>query len=98
MNKVEMIKVVCGKLAENGVKVTQKDMGVYVDAVLDVIRDTMVSGDSVNLTGFGKFEVVDRAARMGVNPQDPTVKIEIPASRVPKFKASQNLKAVVKGE
>lgn len=96
MNKQEMVKVMCSKVAENGEKVSQAKMATYVDTMVDTIREAMVAGDSVNLTGFGKFEVVERAARMGVNPQNPGVKIEIPASKTPKFKASQSLKAMVK--
>lgn len=96
MNKQEMVKVMCAKVAENGDKVSQAKMSTYVDAMVDTIREAMVAGDSVSLTNFGKFEVVERSARMGVNPQNPEVKIEIPASKAPKFKASQSLKAMVK--
>lgn len=98
MNKVELVSACVEKMANDGVKVTKKDFATYVDTMVDVIRETMAAGDSVNLSGFGKFEVVERAARTGVNPQNPSVKIEIPASRAPKFKASQNLKALIKGE
>ena len=98
MNKTELVKVVCSKVAENGDKVSQVKMATYVDAMVDAIREAMCAGDSVNLSGFGKFEVVERAARTGVNPQNPSVKIEIPASRAPKFKASSNLKSLIKGE
>jgi DNA-binding protein HU-beta len=50
----------------------------------------------VSFTGFGKFQTQQRAARTGVNPRNPSQKVEIPAARVPKFSAGSALKSAVK--
>lgn len=67
-----------------------------VDTVLDVIEETLSRGGEINFTGFGKFSVADRGARQGVNPQTGE-RIEIAASRVPRFSAGSALKKAVKG-
>ena len=66
-----------------------------VDAVLRVIEETLSRGGEVNFTGFGKFTVAERGARQGVNPQTGE-RIEIAASRVPRFSAGSSLKNAVK--
>ena len=63
----------------------------HVDAVLSVIEDELKSGREVNITGFGKFSVQEREAREGVNPQTGQ-KMQIKASRTPKFSAGNALK------
>jgi DNA-binding protein HU-beta len=67
-----------------------------VDAVLDSLQEVLSRGGEVNFTGFGKFTVADRSARQGVNPQTGE-KIQIAASRVPRFSAGSSLKSAVKG-
>jgi DNA-binding protein HU-beta len=67
-----------------------------VDAFLEVVEGALKRGSEVNFTGFGKFSVSDRGARQGVNPQTKE-KIQIPASKVPKFSAGTGLKKAVKG-
>ena len=67
-----------------------------VDAVLETVQEVLKRGGDVNFTGFGKFSVADRGARQGVNPQTGE-KIQIPASRVPRFSAGAVLKNAVKG-
>jgi DNA-binding protein HU-beta len=67
-----------------------------VDAVLDTIKEVLARGGEINFTGFGKFSVAERSARQGVNPQTGD-KIQIPASRVPRFSAGSALKSAVKG-
>jgi DNA-binding protein HU-beta len=67
-----------------------------VDAVLDTISDTLRRGGEVAFTGFGKFSVSDRSARQGVNPQTGE-RIQIAASKVPRFSAGAKLKQTVKG-
>jgi DNA-binding protein HU-beta len=67
-----------------------------VNAVLDTIEEVLRRGGEVNFTGFGKFSVADRGARQGVNPQTGE-KIQIAASRVPRFSAGSALKKTVKG-
>lgn len=72
------------------------DAGSAVDAVLDTIKEVLQRGGDINFTGFGKFSVADRGARQGVNPQTGE-RIQIAASRVPRFSAGSSLKSAVKG-
>ena len=67
-----------------------------VGAVLSVIETTLQRGGEVAFTGFGKFSVTERGARQGVNPQTGE-RIQIAASRVPRFSAGSALKKAVKG-
>ncbi len=66
-----------------------------VDAFVDVITETLKRGGEISFTGFGKFSVADRGARQGVNPQTGE-KIQIAASKVPRFSAGSALKQAVK--
>jgi DNA-binding protein HU-beta len=72
------------------------DAGKAVDAVLDTITEVLSRGGDINFTGFGKFSVADRGARQGVNPQTGE-RIQIAATRVPRFSAGSALKSAVKG-
>jgi DNA-binding protein HU-beta len=74
---------------------SKRDAGNAVEAVLDTITSTLVAGDSVTFTGFGKFHTTRRAAREGVNPRNPGQKVHIPAATVPKFSAGSQLKKSV---
>jgi DNA-binding protein HU-beta len=76
---------------------SRRDAGKAVDAFLETISDTLKGGGDVSFTGFGKFSTSQRAARQGVNPRNPSEKVNIPASTVPKFTAGSQLKAAVKG-
>ncbi|SEN27766.1 HU family DNA-binding protein [Lihuaxuella thermophila] len=89
MNKTELIN----KVAE-ATQMTKKDATKSVEAVLDAITEALKSGDKVQLIGFGNFEVRERAARKGRNPQTGE-EIEIPASKVPAFKPGKQLKEEV---
>lgn len=91
MNKTELIARVAEKT-----NLTKKAAGDAVEAVLETITEALAGGDKVTLVGFGTFEVRDRAARRGVNPATGET-IEIPASRVPAFKAGKSLKETVSG-
>jgi DNA-binding protein HU-beta len=73
----------------------KKEAGDAVDAVLKVIEETLSRGGEVNFTGFGKFTVAERGARQGVNPQTGE-RIQIAASKVPRFSAGSALKNAVK--
>jgi len=77
-------------------QLTSRDAGKAVEAFLDVVTDTLKRGGDITFTGFGKFTTQERAARTGVNPRNPSEKVEIPASRVPKFSAGSSLKSAVK--
>lgn len=92
MTKKEMIKEVAEKTG-----FTQKDITAVVDATMETIVDKVKVGEDVKLSGFGTFELVERAERQGRNPQTgETIMIE--ATKAPKFKASQGFKNAVKGE
>jgi DNA-binding protein HU-beta len=80
--------------AESGL--SKGDAGTAVDAVLSVVQSTLQGGEEIAFTGFGKFSVAQRGARQGVNPQTGE-KIQIAASRVPRFSAGSALKKAVKG-
>jgi len=75
---------------------TKKMAAENLDAVLAVITKELRKGGQVTITGFGTFKVSHRKARTGVNPQNPSQKIQIPATKVPTFKAGKNLKEAVK--
>lgn len=70
------------------------DAAKAVDAVLDTIQETLVRGGEVSFTGFGKFSVADRGARQGVNPRTGE-RIQIAASKAPRFSAGSALKKAV---
>lgn len=89
MNKTDLINAVAAKS-----NLTKKVAGDVVDAVFESITEALAAGDKVTLVGFGTFEVRDRAARMGVNPSTKEP-IQIPATRVPAFKAGKALKESV---
>ncbi len=74
---------------------TKKQAAEAVDGVFEAITGALKAGDAVLLTGFGKFEVRQRAARPGINPKT-LVRIQLPARHVPAFKAGKALKAAVK--
>jgi DNA-binding protein HU-beta len=86
MNKTDLVQAVCERTG-----VTKKDVTQVVDAVFDVIQEALSQGDKVQLVGFGNFEIRERAARKGRNPQTGE-EIEIAASRVPAFKAGKSLR------
>lgn len=86
MNKTELIAEVAVKAG-----LSKKDAEKAMNAALDTITDALASGDKVQLVGFGGFETKKREARMGRNPKTKEA-IEIPASRVPVFKAGKALK------
>ena len=81
------------KIAATGL--TKKQAGDALDATLEGIEESLKRGDPVLLTGFGKFEVRTRAARTGINPKT-LEKINLPATKVPAFKAGKALKSAVK--
>jgi DNA-binding protein HU-beta len=74
----------------------RKEAAQAVDAALETIQDTLQRGSEVAFSGFGKFHVAERSARQGVNPATGE-KIQIAASRVPKFTAGSQLKSALKG-
>lgn len=89
MNKADLTHVVAEK---TGLKL--KDSEAAISAALDAITEALVKGEKVQLVGFGSFEVKDRAARTGRNPRTKE-EIDIPAARLPVFKAGKALKETV---
>ena len=89
MNKTEFIAAVAEKA-----EISKKDSEKALKAFVDVVAEQLKAGDKVQLVGFGTFEVSERAAREGRNPQTgKTMKIE--ACKAPKFKAGKALKDAV---
>ena len=89
MNKTELIAAVAEKAG-----LTKKDAERAVNATVETITESLVKGDKVSVSGFGIFEVKNREARVGRNPRTKET-IEIPATRLPGFKASKTLKDTV---
>ena len=90
MNKAELISAVAQQTG-----LTKKDSEAAIDAFVSVVEDTLSKQEKVVLVGFGTFEVKERAARKGRNPQTKE-EIMIPASKAPVFKAGKSLKDAVK--
>lgn len=74
---------------------SKKVSGETVTAVFGAIEESLAKGEKVQLVGFGTFEVRERAARQGRNPQDPSKVIQIPAKKVPVFRPGKALKEKV---
>ena len=89
MNKVELIAQIAEKSG-----LSKKDAEKALAATVDAITEAVSNGDKVQLVGFGGFETKKREARMGRNPKTKEA-IEIPAARVPVFKAGRALKDAV---
>ena len=90
MNKAELIAAVAEKTG-----LTKKDADKAVAALIETVTEALKAGDKIQLVGFGTFEVRERPARVGRNPQTKET-ITIPASKVPAFKAGAALKNAVK--
>ena len=84
MNKAELVAAVAEKA-----EISKKDAEAAVKAFTDVVAEELKKGEKIQLVGFGTFEVSERAARVGRNPQ---TKQEITTSKAPKFKAGKALK------
>jgi len=91
MNKVELIE----KLA-NKVNLDKKVVTQVLEGFEDVVIENLKKGQEVTLTGFGTFLAKFRSARGGVNPQNPSERIQVPAVTVPKFRAGKTLKDALK--
>ena len=91
MNKAELI----AKIAEES-KLTKKAAETALDAFVTSVEGALKNGEKVQLVGFGTFEVRQRAARKGRNPQTKA-EIKIPASKAPVFKAGKGLKDIING-
>ena len=90
MNKTELVRAVSTQA-----ELTQKDAAKAVDAIFETISNTLAQNEKIQLIGFGTFEVRERAARKGRNPQTGE-EIEIAAANVPAFKPGKELKEAIK--
>ncbi len=89
MNKTELVAAMAEKA-----ELSKKDSEKALKAFIDVVSEELKNGGKIQLVGFGTFEVSERAARTGKNPQTGAA-IQIPASKAPKFKAGKALKDAV---
>ncbi|MBE6732503.1 MAG: HU family DNA-binding protein [Ruminococcaceae bacterium] len=89
MNKTELVAAIAEKA-----NLSKKDAEKALAAFTDTVADTLKKGDKIQLVGFGTFEVRERAARTGINPQTKQT-IKIAASKNPVFKAGKALKDTV---
>jgi DNA-binding protein HU-beta len=89
VNKSELIDAIA-----SGADISKASAGRALDSMVDAITESLRKGDPVALVGFGTFSVKDRAARQGRNPQTGAT-IQIPAAKVPGFKAGKGLKDAV---
>lgn len=91
MNKAELAQALSEKLS-----ISKREAEDFLNTFTDLVTQALKNDNEVVLTGFGAFSSKTRAARTGVNPQKPTEKIQIPAVKVPKFKAGKALKDALK--
>ncbi len=89
MNKTQLIEAVA---SDSGL--TKADSARAIESLIDTVSKTLKKGGEVSITGFGKFSVVKRAARRGVNPRTGE-RVKIKASKAPKFSAGAGLKQAV---
>ena len=90
MNKTELVEAVAEKM-----NTTKKEAEAAVSAFTETVKEALAEGKKVQLVGFGNFEVRERAARKGRNPQTGE-ELDIPATKVPAFKPGKGFKDVVK--
>ena len=91
MTKAELVR----KLA-NKIKLNRKQAEDVVNAITQSISDSLAGGDKVEIRGFGSFVIRERNARIAHNPRSREI-VEVPAKRVPFFKAGNDLRKVVDG-
>ena len=93
MNKAELV----AKIAEK-VGLSKKQAEQAIECFTGIVTETLKANGEVTIAGFGAFSAKQRAGRTGVNPQNPSQKIQIPPVVVPKFKAGKALKDSLKGK
>ena len=92
MTKAELVEIIA---TETGV--SKKDTAEIVEMIMENIGKALVAGDRIELRGFGSFKVKTRAARLARNPRTGD-RVDVPAKRVPFFKASNELKSRLNGD
>ncbi len=96
MSKIN--KALLAQLVADKSGVSKKEAEDMLAAFVQIVISSLQNGDEVTIAGFGAFSAKVRAGRVGVNPQNPTEKIQIPPVTVPKFKAGKALKDALKGK
>jgi DNA-binding protein HU-beta len=91
LNKTELIEQVADRA-----DIKRSEAEAALNALTEVVKETLQRGGDVAITGFGKFSVAERGARQGVNPQTGE-RIQIAASKAPKFSAGADFKKALKG-
>ncbi|MEA3304424.1 MAG: HU family DNA-binding protein [Patescibacteria group bacterium] len=91
MTKADLVAAIAASA-----NLTKTAASAALEAVISAITTELTKGGKVTITGFGTFSVSQRAARTGVNPQNPSQKIQIPAMKTPHFKAGKQLKDSVR--
>lgn len=91
MTKMQLIETLASKSG-----LSKKDVDRLLDSFVGLVTEKLKANEKVAVTGFGTFSVTERKARTGVNPQNPSQKIQIPAMKVPKFTAGKTLKDSLK--
>lgn len=91
MNKAELAQALAEKVG-----VSKKEGETIVASFVEIVIEQLKNAQEVNIAGFGAFSAKTRAGRVGVNPQNPSEKIQIPSVVVPKFKAGKGLKDALK--
>lgn len=91
MNKAELAQAIADKVG-----VAKKEAEDMVAAFVSIVTSTLTAKGEVSIAGFGAFSARTRKGRIGVNPQNPSQKIQIPPVTVPKFKAGKALKDALK--
>ena len=89
MNKAELVAAIAEKA-----ELSKRDSEAALKAFTDIVAEELKKGEKIQLVGFGTFEVAERAARKGRNPQTGA-EMTIPASKAPKFKAGKALKDAI---
>ncbi len=93
MNKADLISALASSTG-----LEKKAVDAVVDGLFSLLTEMMKKGEKVSIVGFGEFTGRMRKGRIGVNPQNPSIKIDIPSVLVPKFKAGSNLKNSLKNQ
>ena len=93
VNKAALAEAIATKVG-----VSKKEAEDMIAAFENIVTTELLAGNEVTIAGFGAFSAKTRAGRVGVNPQNPSQKIQIPPVTVPKFKAGKALKDALKGK
>jgi DNA-binding protein HU-beta len=91
MNRQELINALATKLGTS-----RRNVAEMLEGLIEIITKELKKGNDITVTGFGTFRISHRAARGGVSPLDPNQRIQIPALKVPAFRAGKTLKDAIR--